>query len=109
MPTISPAVYPNSASALLFQLTIMPSRVPLAMASSEDSTIEASKARDSSACFRSVTSRTMAATAANSPAKFGMELAMMDTLTLRPSFRKSRPSRCELTLAFKTCSMNGAT
>src|SRR5882724_7678566 len=42
-PIISSALYPNSLSALLFQLVIVPSRSLLAIASSEDSMIAASR------------------------------------------------------------------
>src|ERR1017187_9685291 len=56
-PSISPAEYPNIRSAPAFQLMIVPSRALPTIASSEDSTMAASRESDASARFRSVMSR----------------------------------------------------
>ena len=55
-PTASFALYPNSRSALWFQLVMVPSSFLLTMASSEESTMAAKSEVVRSACFRSVTS-----------------------------------------------------
>src|SRR5579864_8902703 len=60
-PIISSALYPNSFSALRFQLVIIPFRSLLAMASSEDSTIAARRSAASSSFFCRVMSRTILA------------------------------------------------
>ena len=106
LPTISSAVYPYSTSAPWFQLVTVPSSVALEIASSEDATMEASKARDASASFRSVMSWKMADTATASPEAFKMALPEMDTLTLPPSLRTNRPSRWAWPRDI--CSVNGS-
>ena len=66
-PTASAALYSNSRSAPPFQEVMMPSSVLLTIASSDDSTMAASSARFSSACFRSVMSSASPATRSTSP------------------------------------------
>jgi hypothetical protein len=88
-PTASSAGYPNSRSAPAFHETIRPSSVLLTIASSEDSTIAASRALASAERFSSLISRAMMDAPTRRPAASRMGETSSNRSRGRPSLLSS--------------------
>ena len=93
-PIASAAVQPNIRSAAGFHEVMIPSRVLLTIASSEESTMAASRARVSSKRRRSLMSRAIFEAPTTRPVESLTGETVSDTSTRRPSFVTRTVSKC---------------
>ena len=108
-PTISAAVHPYRRSAAAFQEVITPSSVLLMIASSEDSTMAASRAWATSASRSRVTSRVKKRMHTKSPLR-NMPLDDTTTCLMVPSLQRSRAARlCRVSPFSKRSRMSAMT